>query len=128
MALNRIKRSAGSLGGQGLAIGGLVTGYIGIVLAIIVIPMMLAVAIPNFVKARNTALTNACVNNLREIDTAKQQWALEHKKEPKDIPAESDLVPYLKTSHRPQCPAGGTYNLNSVAEPPTCSNPNHKLR
>src|ERR1022692_2591212 len=54
-ALSRIKRSGGTLAGQGLAIAGLVTGYIGIVLSLIFIPMMFAIAIPNFVKARDTA-------------------------------------------------------------------------
>jgi hypothetical protein len=128
MALSRIKRSAGALTGQGLAIGGLVSGYIGIALAFIVVPMLLAIAIPNFVKARDTALTHACINNLRQIDTAKQQWGLEHKKQATDVPTESDLIPYLKDRHMPQCPAGGTYNFNSVGEPPSCSIAKHKMQ
>src|SRR6266487_2113970 len=118
-ALSRIKRSSGTIAGQGLAIAGLITGYIGIALAIVVIPMMLAIAIPNFIKARDTAQINACINNLRRIDGAKQQWALEKQKQPTDTPTESDLAPYLKDAQMLKCPAGGDYKINSVSEQPT---------
>jgi competence protein ComGC len=124
-ALSRIKNSGGALAGQGLAIGGLVTGYIGVLLAIVMIPMMMAIAIPNFVKARETAQMNMCINNLRQIDFAKQKWALEHHKQATDVPAESDLTPYLGVM--PKCPAGGDYKINTVAEKPTCSNPKHRV-
>jgi competence protein ComGC len=129
-ALSRIKRSGGTLAGQGLAIAGLVTGYIGIAFAIFVIPMMMAIAIPNFVKARDTALMNGCINNLRQLDTAKQQWALENKKQPTDVPTESSLVPYLKSKDGQmlKCPAGGEYKINAVGEQPSCSIPKHKLQ
>lgn len=129
-ALSRIKRSSGTLTGQGLAIAGLVTGYLGIALAIFVIPMMLAIAIPNFVKARETAQMNACINNLRQIDSAKNQWALENKKQSTDMPSEDDLAPYLKAigGQMPKCPAGGDYKINAVGEQPACSIPKHKLR
>src|SRR5262245_14659439 len=74
MAHSRIKRSGGALSGSGLALGGLITGYLSIVL-IPIIGMMAAIAIPNFVKARETAQRNACINHLQKIDSAKQQWA-----------------------------------------------------
>ena len=54
MAYSRIRRSAGVLSGEGLAIGGLITGYIAIALSIFVLPLLAAIAIPNFVKARTT--------------------------------------------------------------------------
>jgi hypothetical protein len=128
MALSRIKRSAGTLAGQGLAIAGLVTGYLGIAWAIVFIPMMLAIAIPNFVKARNTAQMNACINNLRQIEGAKQQWALENKKEKDAIPGPTDLDKYLVHGFNSlKCPVGGTYTINPVGEDPTCSIPDHRL-
>jgi hypothetical protein len=99
-ALSKIKYSGGALTGQGLAIGGLVTGYLGILFALFVIPLMMAIAIPNFVKARDTAMMNACINNLRLIDAAKNQWALEGSKKPGDVPTAQDLKPYLKTATR----------------------------
>src|SRR5437868_4260954 len=70
MAQGRIKRSAGALTGQGLALGGLITGYVTIGLSFLIIPMMLAIAVPNFVRARQIAQTNMCINNLRMIDGA----------------------------------------------------------
>src|SRR6266700_2343712 len=128
MALLRLNRAGGDIVAKGLAIAGLVTGYIGVALAIVVIPMMLAIAIPNFIKARDTAQINACINNLRRIDGAKQQWALEKQKQPTDTPTESDLAPYLKDAQMLKCPAGGDYKINSVSEQPTCSIPTHKIR
>ena len=127
MALSRIKRSAGALAGQGLAIAGLVTGYLGLAWAIVFIPMMAAIAIPSFVKARDTAMKNACVNNLRQIDAATEQWALENKKKPEDQVTATDIKTYLPSGEMPACPAGGAYTLQSVGDRPTCSTPNHEL-
>jgi competence protein ComGC len=104
-----------------------VTGYLGIAWAIFVIPMMFAIAIPNFVKARDTAMQNACINNLRMIDGAKQQWALEKGKTGGDVPAIVDLTPYLKDGKFPVCPSGGTYTIGVVSNNPTCSIPTHTL-
>lgn len=126
-ALKKIKYSGGALEGQGLAIGGLVTGYLGIAWAILFIPLMMAIAIPNFVKARETAQMNACINNLRQIDAAKNEWALEGGKKPGDVPTEQDLKPYFKNGTFPTCPAGGTYTIGAIGNVPTCSIPKHKL-
>ena len=126
-ALSKIKQSSGTLTGQGLAIAGLVTGYLGILWAVIFIPLMMAIAIPNFVMARNTAQMNACINNLRQIDAAKQQWALENNKKGADTPTQIDLMRYLRNGQWPTCPAGGAYTINPVSEAPTCSIPKHKL-
>jgi hypothetical protein len=129
-ALSRIKRSGGTLNGQGLAIAGLVTGYLGIAWAILFIPLMLAIAIPNFVKARDTSMQNTCINNLRQIDGAKNEWALENSKTNGTPVTAADIKPYLKLDARgnlPKCPAGGTYTIGKVGEPPTCSVPEHKL-
>ena len=129
-ALSRIKRSGGELTGQGLAIAGLVTGYIGIAWAILFIPLMMAIAIPNFVKARDMAQTNMCINNLRQIDGAKNEWALENDKKAGTPVTEADIKQYIKldaNGNLPKCPAGGTYTIGKVGEPPTCSVPGHKL-
>ncbi len=89
--------------------------------------MLAAIAIPNFVKARATAQENMCINNLRQIDAAKQQWALEKNKTATDVPTADDILPYLINSRLPTCPAGGTYTIGAVGEKPTCSIPNHVL-
>jgi myosin heavy subunit len=76
-----------------------------------------------------SALTqlNACVNNLRQIDMAKQQWALENKKTADAVPTAQDLLPYFSDRVFPVCPSGGIYTINAVGELPTCSIPGHAL-
>jgi hypothetical protein len=96
--------------------------------AVAVPGMLAAIAIPNFVKARQTSQQNACINNLRIIDAAKQQWALEKGKTATDVPTQADLMPYLSRNGQfPRCPQGGTYTINAVNEHPTCSIPGHVL-
>jgi hypothetical protein len=104
-----------------IVVGGV--GFVGIAM----IGLLAAIAIPNFVKARNTAQINHCINNLRQIDAAKQQWALEHKKEAIDTPTQSDIAVYLKNGQWPACLAGGTYSINAVSKEPACSIPGHQL-
>ena len=95
--------------------------------AAVPIGLLSAIAIPNFVKARTTAQKNACISNLRQIDGAKQQWALENKKTDTDTPAREDLKPFLKNKQFPVCPAGGTYTINPVSNRPECSQAGHSL-
>lgn len=71
-----------------------------------------------------------CINNLRLIDSAKQQWALENKKQTTDTPTMEDLKPYLgrgPNGELPVCPSGGSYTVGTVGEPPKCSIPGHAL-
>ncbi|HTV43368.1 MAG TPA: DUF4190 domain-containing protein [Candidatus Sulfotelmatobacter sp.] len=122
-----IEKSGGSLSGKGLAIGGLVTGYIGIAMGVFIIPMMMAIAIPNFVKAREISMRNACSNNMHEIQAAKNEWALAKNKSQGDVPTVDDLTPYLPDHKFPTCPAGGTYTIGAVSNDPTCSFPGHVM-
>ncbi|MFO1475903.1 MAG: DUF3352 domain-containing protein [Verrucomicrobiota bacterium] len=89
--------------------------------------MIAAIAAPNFVKARQVSQKNACINNLRMIDAAKQQWALEKGLPSTAMPSKQDLLPYLVKGVFPTCPAGGTYTLDAVGEAPRCSIPGHSL-
>jgi prepilin-type N-terminal cleavage/methylation domain-containing protein len=94
-----------------------------IMIVVAIIGLLAAIAIPNFAKARVNAQINACINNLRLIDGAVQQWALEFKKEPTSPVTEADVSPYLK--HSVVCPSGGTvfadsYALTDVASRPSC--------
>jgi TolA-binding protein len=70
---------------------------------------------------------NACINNLRQIDGAKQQWALENKKDANAVPVVNDLLPYFKAGAMPGCPGGGSYTLNNVSMVPTCTIPGHVI-
>ncbi len=77
-----------------------------------------------------TSKMNACINNLRLIDSSKQQWALEFRKGPNDTPTADDLRPYLgrgAKGYLPVCPDGGIYTFKTVGEAPTCSVPGHAL-
>lgn len=78
---------------------------------------------------QNQAAVGTCINNLRMIDGAKQQWALEKNKTANDIPQPQEILPYIPNSNGifPQCPAGGRYTLNAVSKAPTCSIPGHAL-
>jgi len=95
-----------------------------IMIVVAIIGLLAAIAIPSFVRARQTTQTNTCVNNLRLLDAAKQQWALENNMGSGDTPAEADVVPYLKNDTMVVCPLGGDYVINTVAEDPTCPNYN----
>jgi prepilin-type N-terminal cleavage/methylation domain-containing protein len=93
-----------------------------IMIVVAIIGFLAAIAIPNFVKARDVSQKNGCINNLRQIDAAKCTWALENKKDATDTPNTTDLygaTNYVRTE--PFCPGGGTYALNQVANRPTCS-------
>ncbi len=96
-----------------------------IMIVVAIIGLLAAIAIPNFVKARATSQANACINNLRQIDAAANQFALENKMTTgQAITFPSDLTPYIKMnsgSSIPACPASGTYNDTSVGAQPTCS-------
>lgn len=103
-----------------------------IMIVVAIIGLLAAIAVPNFVKARTTAQMNACINNLRQIDGAIQQWALEQKKDATATVVESDVTPYLKNSVT--CPSGGTvfadsYSLTTVNAVPLCQRvpATHKL-
>jgi prepilin-type N-terminal cleavage/methylation domain-containing protein len=93
-----------------------------IMIVVAIIGLLASIAIPNFVRARNTAQKNACINNLRQIDGAKQQWALENKKSDTDIPSDADVGQYIKNGF-PKCPSGGTYTAAAVNADPTCNAP-----
>jgi len=87
-------------------------------LAVVAIAALLAaLSIPNFVKSRSTSQANATINNLRQIDGAISEWALETKKSPTDVPTEEDLKPYLYGGKLPQPVMGEKYVLGSASEP-----------
>ncbi len=122
VAMSRIKKAKDTLEGEGVALAGLIMGYIAIVAGLFIIPLLAAIAIPSFVKARNTAQQNACINNLRHIDSAKEQWAIENKKEDGAPVGAEDIKKYLgRDISTMKCPANGIYKINPVGTDPECS-------
>jgi prepilin-type N-terminal cleavage/methylation domain-containing protein len=97
-----------------------------IMIVVAIIGLLAAIAIPNFVRARTQSQKNACVNNLRQIDGAVQQWALENKAAATAVyPGDTVILSYLKNEVK--CPAGGTDYASSysdaaltVADKPKC--------
>ena len=92
-----------------------------IMIVVAIIGLLAAIAIPNFVRARNTAQKNACINNLRQLDGGKQQWALENKKSDTDTPGSDDVKVYIKNNQYPTCPSSGSYTIGAVNTDPICS-------
>jgi prepilin-type N-terminal cleavage/methylation domain-containing protein len=103
-----------------------------IMIVVAIIGLLAAIAIPNFVRARTTSQQNACINNLRLIDSAKQQWALEQRQGSTATPGGTDLQPYLghgSAGELPACPADSTQSwttsyggtVGTVAAKPTCA-------
>ena len=101
-----------------------------IMIVVAIIGLLAAIAIPNFVRARTTSQMNACINNLRQIDGAKQQWALETKQLATATPVEADIGPFLGRAASTTgvvCPSGGagaafgtSYTINALTVAPVC--------
>jgi len=96
-----------------------------IMIVVAIIGLLAAIAIPNFVSARQNAQAKGCINNLAKIDGAASQFALEQGKKTGDsISFPSDLTPYIKLNSAgslPPCPAGGDYGDDKVGGQPHCS-------
>lgn len=106
----------------------------------VVMLVLAAIAIPNFVRARVTRCNDAVENNLRLVDAAKTQWALENRKLPTDAVSLSDLTGYFGNKGIPQPLYGETYSVSTVSAlaeavlsdvnptRPKLSDPAHKTR
>src|SRR6185369_16724774 len=94
-----------------------------IMIVVLLVGVLAAIAVPNFIKSRTAAQTNVCINNLRAIDYAIQQWALEQKKGASAPVQFTDISSYLRNVVN--CPAGGasfsdSYVISLVGVEPTC--------
>ncbi|MEQ1823917.1 MAG: prepilin-type N-terminal cleavage/methylation domain-containing protein [Fimbriimonadaceae bacterium] len=92
-----------------------------IMIVVLIIGILLAIAVPNFIKARENSRTRTCIANLRQFEAAKEQWAMENKKGSTDVPTSGDLSPDYIKSIPATCPSGGTYTIGAVNANPTCS-------
>ncbi|MDX1933560.1 MAG: prepilin-type N-terminal cleavage/methylation domain-containing protein [Capsulimonadales bacterium] len=96
-----------------------------IMIVVLIIGILLAIAVPNFVKARESSRARACISNLKQINSSKQQWAMDNKKNGADTPAMADLVGttaaagYMQST--PTCPSSGSYTIGNLDTLPTCS-------
>jgi len=96
-----------------------------IMIVVLIIGILLAIAVPNFIKARETSRAKSFIANLKQIDAATEQWAMDNKASQGATATLSSLVgtgttTYLKNT--PSCPSGGTYPTSvTVGTAPTCS-------
>ena len=95
----------------------------------LLVGLIVAIVAPSIIPARSQSARNACINNLRQIDSAKQAWGLENNKEGKDTPNWDDMRVYLGRGSRqlPTCPEGGAYTINCLSNNPQCTVKEHVL-
>lgn len=87
-----------------------------------IVLLVIAIAIPSCVKARDTAQRNACINNMRMLDSAKEQAAMVHNYRDGATVQESEVSEYLQKGFSGLvCPEGGRYTINPVGQDPACS-------
>ena len=103
-----------------------------IMIVVAIIGLLAAIAIPSFVKARSDSQTKACINNLRIMDAAKEQAAMEQKWASgqtitSGTAAETNTLAYVKGNTVPTCPASGTYVWGNIGGLPTCNIAGHAL-
>jgi hypothetical protein len=96
----------------------LISPPMAVALVVVAAVLVLYVLSPSMVSSGPSAST-ICINNLRQLDGAKQVWALTYHKSTNDIPTMEDLRPWLK--RQLVCPKGGTYIPGRVCDPPRCS-------
>jgi prepilin-type N-terminal cleavage/methylation domain-containing protein len=99
-----------------------------IMIVVTIFGILLGLALPNFLKSRTRARQQLCIENLSQIESAKQIWGVENGKTTGDVPTETDLVgagSYIKLP--PDCPARGVYNYNAIGTNATCTIDGHSL-
>ena len=95
-----------------------------IMIVVAIIGLLAAIAIPSFVKARNTSQQNACINNLRQVDSGKEQADMAQNWGPTancDNTDEKAIVDSYIKGGAPTCPAAGTYDYESLTNAPSCT-------
>ena len=95
-----------------------------IMIVVLIIGLLAAIAIPGFARARNDARAKTCVNNLRLIEAAKDQWAMAtNAAEGANVTvADNEYIQCFKGNAQPVCPVGSTaYTVNPVGTNPACA-------
>ena len=94
-----------------------------IMIVVLIIGILLAIAVPNFIRARESSRAKSCVANLQQMNSALEQWAMDNKKTTGSTVAIATLVGsagYIKAT--PACPSGGAYtDPVTLGSNPTCS-------
>jgi type II secretory pathway pseudopilin PulG len=97
-------------------------------IVVCIIGLLSTLAVPGMLRARVKGQESTCLDNLRLLDWAKQQWALENKSAPTSTPTPAELMPYLGrgAGKLPICPADpshtftSSYTMNDCSTAPAC--------
>ena len=93
-----------------------------IMIVVLIIALLLMIAVPEFYRARMRAAQQTCMNNLRQIEYAKEMLGGVNGLPLGSPVAITDLWPtYIKTPGEPMCPGGGVYTVNPIGTDPECS-------
>jgi len=92
-----------------------------IMIVVAIVGLLATMALPHYLRAAEASRANACLNNLRQIDQAKEQWAFENNKASGEAVASSDIDAYLKRGYDGIVePLGGSYQIMTVGADPQC--------
>jgi competence protein ComGC len=94
------------------------------------IGILAALAVPNYIKAREYSQTGACIENLKKVDGAISTWGLENRKSAGDAIIHAELFgPDKYVREPPACPSGGSYTYFAVGDAPQvdCDKPSHDI-
>lgn len=92
-----------------------------IMIVVLIIGILLSIAVPQWVRARESTRMRTCMKNLYEIDNAKARWAMENNLPGSSTPAAADIAPIFIKGQMPVCPTLGVYTINNVDTEPSCS-------
>jgi prepilin-type N-terminal cleavage/methylation domain-containing protein len=93
-----------------------------VMIVIGILSFLAAIALPSIQGARIRASRSTCIGNLKTIESAKMQWAMDTRQKVEAVPADDDIFGTAKyVAKKPDCPARGVYELHSVGEISTCS-------
>jgi hypothetical protein len=93
------------------------SGLWSIFVCVVILIVLAAIAIPNFVREPRTGLGNQIVNRLREIDRAKVTWATDHEGVGTVTLSKQDLKPYLSQGFWKKTVAGEHYLIHALDDP-----------
>lgn len=92
-----------------------------IMIVLVILGLLLAIAVPNLARARETTRAKSCISNLRKIQWAKDAYLMDYHLDTSVTPSATDLFgadKYIKTA--PLCPSGGAYTIQEGDKDPTC--------
>jgi len=92
-----------------------------IMIVVAIIGLLAAIALPSFIKARNSSQQNACINNLRQIESGKEQWAMASARGDGDTADTAGIDEYIRGATTPKCPASGSYTYGVIGTDPDCN-------